>query len=537
MNYLLLVIMTLSATFQFIAAFLAIRLIRVSGAHVAWVLLAGGFLVQGIRRAVTLFQTLNGLSQGNMTVEILGLLISLLIVCGVWMIGPLFTRIKQSKQELIEREDELAKSHQELIESETRYRTVADFASDCEFWIAPDNSLRYISPSCVQFCGYTPDEFYRDPQLISKIIYPEDLARYDGHTHILLENGQPQPIDFRITTRDGQERWISHVCRPVVDRDGSSLGWRASNRDITERKHMERVLHEHATMLEAEVAERQRAQETLAIKKLQLETLNHTLKQRIGHAVAELRNKDQLMIRQSRHAAMGEMINFIAHQWRNPLNNLGLVIQGVRHEYDAGQMTPEQMSLYMEKGMKLISFMSQTIDDFRYFFREDKVKKLFSVRESITRAISLVEASLKDNNIRIVVEPGDDLQIEGYSNEYAQALLNLLGNARDALLERAVAAPVIRVKLFREEGRAVVTVSDNAGGIPDDVIDRIFDPYFTTKEESKGTGIGLFMAKTIIEKNMEGRLSVRNVEGGAEFRVEVSGESLTAAKSRGRKPG
>lgn len=523
----LLVIILLSSICQFLAAFMAIRLIRVSGAPVAWGLLCGGFLMQGIRRVSAFVENLHGLTQGDVTVESLGLLVSLLMTCGVWMIGPFFARTQQANQALIDKQDELAKIHQKLIESQTRYRILADFAYDWEYWLAPDKSIRYISPSCERLCGYTQEEFYSDPQLLSKILCPQDLTRYENHTHYLQENGDPEPVDFRIITRDGRERWIAHVCRQIVDKDGTWLGWRASNRDITERKQIEQLLHEQAIMLEAEVTEHQRAKEALEAKKLELETLNNTLEQRINDTIAELRSKDQLVISQSRHAAMGEMIHYIAHQWRNPLNSLALTIQGISFECKSGRMTHDELSFRMEKVMELISYMSRTIDDFRYFFRMDKVKSIFSVRDGIARTISLIEASLKDNNISIVVNAEDDLLIEGYPNEYAQALLNLLSNARDAVLGQAVAEPVIRVKLFQEEGNAVLTVSDNGGGIPESIIDHIFDPYFTTKEESKGTGIGLFMAKTIIEKNMAGHLSVRNIEGGAEFRMEVRGQGLT----------
>ena len=180
MRSLILTIVALSALFQFIAAFMAIRLIRVSGAFVAWVLLAAGFLVMGMRRAVTIGHIWQGLSQGDVTAEILALLISLLIICGISLIGPLFARIKHSK-------DELSNIHQELVESEIRYRTVADFTSDWEYWLAPDNSFKYISPSCEQLCGYTPEEFYRSPELILKIIHPEDLHRFENHTHKLQE--------------------------------------------------------------------------------------------------------------------------------------------------------------------------------------------------------------------------------------------------------------------------------------------------------------------------------------------------------------
>ncbi|UFS72250.1 PAS domain-containing protein [Geomonas sp. RF6] len=514
-------IMAVSVALQCVAVFMAIRLIRLTGALCAWILLSCAFLIQAVRRLLALFLVMEGSTRDSLAVESMGLLVSLLLVCGIWRIGPLFTRLKEAKEEVERGRDELARSHQELTQSETRYRTVANFTSDWEFWIAPDNTLQYISPSCQQICGYSAEEFYRDPGLIWKIIHPDDLPRYNAHTHTLMANGQPQPLDFRITTRDGEERWISHLCRFVVDTDGAPLGSRASNRDITERKRIEQVLHERTVALEAEVAERKKAQEALAAKQAQLEALNLTLEERVSETVAELREKDQMLVGQSRHAAMGEMISYIAHQWKHPLNNLGLVIQSMGHEYHSKAMTPEQMSLYVDRGMELISYMSCTINDFRDFFREDKRKVPFSVRESVYRAISLVEASLKDNDIAIVVEPGEDLQIEGLRNEYAQALLNVIGNAREALLERRVPQPLIRVRIFGENGRAVVAISDNAGGIPEGLLERIFEPYFTTKEEGKGTGIGLWMSKTIIEKNMGGRVSARNAEEGAQFRIEV----------------
>ncbi len=538
--------------------------------------------------------------------------------------------------------------NRELIESEKRYRTVADFASNWEYWRAPDGSFRYVSPSCVQICGYSREDFYRDPLLMMKIIHPVDVPLFNTHIHTNSKSGSPRSIEFRIITRDGQQRWIAHVCRPVFDDDGTPLGQRASNRDITEQrqteeelrlseeryrrlyndtpvmlhsidhdgrlvsvsnywletlgyernevlgristefhtaasrsyatgvvlpeffrtgsckevpyqivkkngeildvhlsaiaerdseekivrslavmvdvteqKQAEAALHEQATLLKAEVAERRRAQEALTVKQLQLEELNRSLESRITESVAELRKNDQIMILKCRQAAMGEMIHNISHQWRQPLNTLGMVIQNMCYEFDAGQITPEKMACYTEQVMELICFMSQTIDDFTRFFREDHETVCFSVKESIRRATSLVSATLKDHGIALIVEQDEEVQINGQPNEYAQVLLNLLSNAKDVLLERAVTLPVITIKVFRQSERAVVTIGDNAGGIPDDIIDRVFDHSFTTKAEGKGSGIGLYMSRTIIEKHMGGRLTVSNVGGGAEFRVEV----------------
>jgi signal transduction histidine kinase len=165
--------------------------------------------------------------------------------------------------------------------------------------------------------------------------------------------------------------------------------------------------------------------------------------------------------------------------------------------------------------------MSRTIDDFRCFFKPDKDKVVFLPGDVIRETISFVEPSMKYQNIFLRLEAEENLSVTGYPNEYAQVLLNILSNARDAFVERNIAVPEIAIKAFGKKSKTVVTISDNAGGIPEEIMDKIFEPYFTTKALGKGTGVGLYMSKTIIEKHMEGKLSARNIPGGAEFRIEV----------------
>ncbi len=238
-------------------------------------------------------------------------------------------------------------------------------------------------------------------------------------------------------------------------------------------------------------------------------------------ALEELREKDHLLMHQNRLAAMGEMIGNIAHQWRQPLNTLGLAVQDLSLSYELGEFTKELLDARVEKSMQVINHMSRTIDDFRSFFRPDKQKVPFEVSQVIGKTLSLVGGSLGSLRIRVEVETGTDPVIVGYPNEFSQVLLNILNNARDAHVERATVEPVISIGLSEEQGRTTVTVRDNAGGIPREILDKIFDPYFTTKGPEQGTGLGLFMAKTIIESNMGGRLTVVNRDDGAEFRIEV----------------
>jgi signal transduction histidine kinase len=171
--------------------------------------------------------------------------------------------------------------------------------------------------------------------------------------------------------------------------------------------------------------------------------------------------------------------------------------------------------------MQQIRYMSRTIDDFRNFFAPEKEKMPFRICQVVARTMPLIEGSFRDKRIGIEVVADDDPVIEGYPNEFSQALLNILGNAGDAFSERNIPDPRITIRIFTENDRAVVTVADNAGGIREDVLDRIFEPYFTTKDQGKGTGVGLYMVKNIIEKNMHGSITVHNTAHGAEFRIEV----------------
>jgi C4-dicarboxylate-specific signal transduction histidine kinase len=184
------------------------------------------------------------------------------------------------------------------------------------------------------------------------------------------------------------------------------------------------------------------------------------------------------------------------------------------------------MAVENAKAMDTILFMSRTIDDFRNFFRDDKQKSIISVNNLLKRTLALVSASFQHLNISMDIEMHDTVTAFGYPNEYSQVILNILSNAKDVLTERMVPAPRIRIRAFSQEGRSVVTVWDNGGGIDEEILTRIFDPYFSTKEVGKGTGIGLYMSKVIIEQNMDGVLSARNIDGGAEFRIELASHTV-----------
>ena len=238
-------------------------------------------------------------------------------------------------------------------------------------------------------------------------------------------------------------------------------------------------------------------------------------------ATETLREKEQMLIQQSRQAAMGEMIGNIAHQWRQPLNTLGLFTQRLGFFYGQPIFNQEFLDTSVAKSMEIIQHMSKTIDDFRNFFKPDKAKGDFNVSAAIKNTLSLLEGNFQNPSIHIEIIENDHPVINGYQNEFTQVLLNILTNARDAIIEREINDARVIITICSEDDCAVVTIADNAGGIPEEIINKVFDPYFTTKGPQLGTGVGLFMSKTIIEKNMGGRLAVRNTATGAEFRIEV----------------
>lgn len=401
---------------------------------------------------------------------------------------------------LAQRQQQQAEILRELAESEEKYRIVADYTLDWEYWLGPHGEVLYMSPATLELTGYHRDEFYADAELLNRIFHPDDREWMASH----VDHGSGDDLfkarDVRIITRDGQERWVAHICQPVTNSLGEPMGRRGCNRDVTDRKLAELALHQ---------------------KSEELTEFNRTLQQRVQEELSKNREMDRMLMIQGRQAAMGEMISNIAHQWRQPLNNLGLMIQGLMLDYDYGELSRDHLQTSVQHGMDLIQYMSSTIDDFRNFFKPNKVKSCFSLQAVASRAITFVSASLEDSRIAVKLQVIKDATTCGYPNECTQVLINLLGNARDVLQERRPETPCITVTIDDRPAGPTITVHDNGGGITDEIQERIFDPYFTTKEQGKGTGIGLYMAKTIIERNMGGSLTACNDAGGALFTLTL----------------
>lgn len=251
-----------------------------------------------------------------------------------------------------------------------------------------------------------------------------------------------------------------------------------------------------------------------------LDEVERQVKQKT-EAQKKLADQEILLHQQSKLAAMGEMIGAIAHQWRQPLNALNMNIQNLEDDYEEGLINEAFIRAFIEKNRKTIVFMSKTIDDFRNFFRTDKKKQSFSVLEALHETLYLQEAQFKSHSIDVEIS-GKDITLFSLKGEFQQTLLNIINNAKDALIDNGRSDKKIIIELLED----ALAIEDNAGGIPEEILERIFEPYFTTKEQGKGTGIGLYMSKLIVEKNMEGRLEVENKSEGARFLIQFNPQSI-----------
>ncbi|MDD3343754.1 MAG: ATP-binding protein [Sulfurospirillaceae bacterium] len=264
----------------------------------------------------------------------------------------------------------------------------------------------------------------------------------------------------------------------------------------------------------------------LILKEEKLALLNANLETRVSQEIEErmkkeyeVHEKERMLIHQSKLANMGEMIGNIAHQWRQPLTELSAILIAIELFFERGKLSAQKLSDKISLAQKQIEFMSQTIEDFRNFFASGKAKKLYNLEEPIKEALNLIHSSLHNNHIAVSLHINASISIEGYDNEIAQAVLNILSNAKDILIERAVIDPKITITIRSENHKGFIEIEDNGGGIQIEPIEKIFEPYFSTKHAKSGTGIGLYMCKSIIEKNNHGELYVTNTAHGALFTI------------------
>ncbi|NPA74399.1 MAG: hypothetical protein GXO12_06770 [Epsilonproteobacteria bacterium] len=256
-------------------------------------------------------------------------------------------------------------------------------------------------------------------------------------------------------------------------------------------------------------------QDKILKREEELDILNKTLEKRVKEEVEKNRLKDQQLISQSRLAQMGEMLSMIAHQWRQPLSAISSLSGKININARLKKLD-HQTALELSSKISLYTqHLSSTIEDFRNFFRGDKEKKDTTYDEIVNDVLVILEVSIKNKNIELVKDMQSKKVFHTYANEIKQVVLNLVKNAEDVLVERGIKDP----KIIISSRDNVLTVEDNAGGIPDEIMDKIFDPYFSTKEKKDGTGLGLYMSRIIIQDHCGGKLIAENTDKGALFKI------------------
>jgi PAS domain S-box-containing protein len=405
--------------------------------------------------------------------------------------GIMVDNLVASKKEL----SKFASSLEEEVKKRTKEQeillSVFDKGDAVLFKWKNDDKLTVssVSNSVKKLFGYDREDFLESKIYYEKCIHKDDLERFNIEVNDAVNEGKYffEHEPYRIYTQNNKVKWVHE--NTIIIRDefsGEVTDFLGYIIDIT-----------------------------------QLKELNDKLELKVEKGIEEIRSKDELLAHQSKLAAMGEMIGAIAHQWRQPLNALAVQVQFMEDDFEDGLIDKEYLNEYKKENMKLINFMSKTIDDFRNFFRVDKEKVLFDINEKINETINILTPQL--NSHKVVLElKGESFDTLGFPSEFQQVVLNIINNAKDAISEKEKEDGKILIEIKKiDKDYGIIQISDNAGGIPDDILNRVFDPYFTTKDQGKGTGLGLYMSKMIIEQNLDGELSVTNDNNGAKFTIKL----------------
>ncbi len=323
---------------------------------------------------------------------------------------------------------------------------------------------------------HDPADFEASYEAFLTTIHPDDYERVNNAYIRSLEEKSPYSIEHRLLMPDGRIKYVHEECETLFDERGKAVSSFGTVQDITEMKELE---------------------------------LEHKINQ-------------ELMFHHSKMAQMGEMINSIAHQWKQPLHQINSVLPSIEEDYGEGRLTQERLAEKLDEIELLTNHMAQTIESFKEFFNPNKHKAKFSIGEVLNKVFILFRGEFERGEIDCELTMEQDFFIHGSEKEFVQAILTILNNARECFSYRDVREPKIWITVGNSDDQHMVTITDNAGGISDAFVDKIFDPYVTTKREGHGTGLGLYIAKKLIETGLGGTLSVENGREGAVFSIRFA---------------
>lgn len=426
----------------------------------------------------------------------------------------------------------LCLTQKDLGYSEQRFRALAENSVDTIWQLDGELRITYVGRLDQEMRGFAAEEVIGGS--LFDVIAGEGGDRVRRLYQMRLDQ-ERQGIrtgsvcfEVPLKRKDGGFIWTEINSSPLRDAEGAIIGFIGAVRDISERKQTEgRLLTEKRKLEEALYR--------LRITEAQLNRLNLTLIQQVEQETEKRLAHERLLARNNRLAAMGEMIAAIAHQWRQPLATVGATIQSMRMAWERNRLDSAFMERAESDAQKQLFYMSDTIEEFRNFFRPEKDTESFAVCDELEDAVQLVSAQFANSGITVCVTntSTEPIKVSGYPNEFKQVVLNLVSNGRDAILERrqrtVLAGQVARthdeiaLSVHGEANKVVIKVRDSGCGIPPEIAERVFDPYFTTKPEGKGTGIGLYMSRLIIEESMGGHLDFQSGPDGTVFTIELNG--------------
>ena len=384
------------------------------------------------------------------------------------------------------------------------YKAIIDSTKE-GFWLL-DEELRIISinNAFAHMLGYEKEELVgkRPYELFSLVNEQQTFCEQQANR---AHSSVQRSYELVFVTKDGRNVYTI-VNATTIELPDQLLRTFAFITDITEQKELEQRL-----------LEQQR----------NINELNSELELRVETEVQKNRHKDRIMYQQARLATMGEMIGNIAHQWRQPLNIIALIIQEFYISGQLGTLTNEKLEKEYTRANSVLQYMSDTIDDFRTFFQHSEESELFSVNDALSSISTLVSKGLEHNNIVMDVSVDEEVHIYGHNNEFVQVLLNLINNSREAILSQKREGR-IQINASYSDNNILVTVLDNGGGINANDMEQIFEPYFTTKHQTQGTGLGLYMSHQIIVNNMNGSIFAENRGDGTCFSITLPRENLEA---------
>jgi PAS domain S-box-containing protein len=388
--------------------------------------------------------------------------------------------------------DYVTKISKELFQSEKKFKALLDYASDGIHILDEDGNLILYSHSFAKNLGYTYDEM--------KEMNVKEWDNYipkDSLSTIIKEIiHNPKTFETKHIKKDGTIIDVQINAKSIT-LDGKQYLY-SSQRDITEQNRLKNEIIQLNQELEQRVEEE-------VVKSLQLEKENFTYQKK---------------------AAMGDLIGIIAHQLKQPLNAISLSKDILILEFESGGVDIDYMDGYDEKITTQLDFMANSIDELRNFFRPNKNIQCASINTPIEKTLKILQNSITSKGIKIVKELEDDLRIKCIDSELQQVIINILTNAKDILMEKKIEDAFIKIKtqkeIIEEKEYVVLSIEDNGGGIPEEIIDKIFDSYFTTKGEA-GTGIGLNLAKMIVEDSLSGNIRAENTNLGAKFYITLKG--------------